>query len=302
MQEHIFFQKAIEYTKSMIKEDKEEHIYNNLSTLLFVYSDEMFSLNKLLDLDKIIAVYTESGICYEILVQPDVRELAETFGYDLNDKKVYSTTELVQELGEYKEICIKLLYAIEQFYQTRVKVLLGESIHEISPYEEEYDEEIMKLISSIQEVLPGISRQVVDYECGSTYKQSQILEDLYAFSNYELFRDFCYEHSKNCDSFKGSEIPCLVKNIKERDFLQHKINSGEVDGSKYWDIQQRINELEADISSDKKLLEQINKSSFYKREFFAMFYIALEEVVEKEQALNNFIFKVLDDELQTVKK
>lgn len=302
MQEHIFFDKAISYTKDMVEEDKEEHLCKNLSTLLFVYSKKFFELNNLIDLNKIIAIYSENGTKYEIMIQPDIQDMAYSFGYSLENIEVSTTTELVQKLGEYKETCIKLLYDIETFYKNRTDVLMGKNIRFLSPYDGDKDKEILDLISNIQEILPSISRQVIDYEYGSTHIQSQILEDLYALSNYELLRNFCKEYSKECKPFQIESIPDVIENLKEKSSLESKINSGDIEGTQYWEAQETISELEEDINYNKNIINAINTSPFYKREFFAMLYIALEDVVEKEEALNNFIFKIINNELKTVSK
>lgn len=274
--EETKFYNSIEYNLDCIR-NYDDFYTSNLSTLLFTqfeeYTDdfieEPFDLKALLDVDKCIKIeehYNETIL----KIHPMLKELSFAFNTKLIDLKIRNIKdqELVKTRVENSKNLLKkhinlLMDEINTFIIQRRELLEGKDVRFLG-YDEEKSTNISRLIFLLNETLPTRTLTTDDFE----FLPEGIM-------------------CKNKKEY-------TVKNLYNFEGLLLKLKTLALNDNEYYSLERYNRDRTKDEIDN--MLDEINSSTFFNKETFAILYIKLEGYLKKEYALNKFINQILFDE------
>lgn len=308
--EKIFFNNIIEYNQNKIL-FYDENLTLNLASLLF--SDyatnpinikshatikKKFNLFDIIKIDNLVKQYF-NGKNFIVFIQPDFEKLIQFFGYNLPkmETEIESIAERTKSL--YDTECQNALYDIESFIEIRETP--EKLIREISPYREENDKELLDLIRNLNICFSKANIKANDYFCEKTSKGQCLLIKqnkeikVNTFHNYQSLRYFCTRTALSENEYHNyhhmrkqiiGKKECEEANLK---MYPHSSESKRL-----------IMEYENMLNTIDEIIDKINDNKFYNRETFALLSLKLEILEKQEEALDEFIHKILNNELKTV--
>lgn len=299
----IFFKDIIKYDESKIKffDDK---FTLNLSTLLYSeyatnpLTRKKFSLFNIIDVFDLVVQYFD-GKNYIVFVQPDFQKLITFFGYNL--PRMESSIESISNRtkSSYYTECKNALQDIEYFIVTRN--LPEKLIREISPYEEHEDEELLNLIKNLNCCFSKPILDLTDYFCELTEggKYSLVKEKksvpVDCFYNYQSLRYFCTRTALSNNEYHNYHyLKKSIINKKEREENNLKIKPYNSESKRL------ILQYEKMLEEINEIIDKINDNKFYNTKTFALLSLKLELLEKQEEALDEFIYKILNKQLETV--
>lgn len=298
----IHFKNAIKYNQDICYHASNLY-YITLSRMTYVNTEDLVSptetidLSKLINIDKSI-IKVKNWRNYNIYVHPDLEKLAKAFGYDIMSKDIWYINPDFQ-IEEYKQKFQYLCEDIERFIRKRKYVLKDNQInilkncgHKNIPEIKKF-EEIFILIKSVLTLIPI---EINDYVTEKNKKRVKRHAHVKTIYNYQSLQNTLKKFVINKSEFFDPNDICNLLNV-EATALKNK-NLKEIDGF-YSEIENVFidNCLEEKIKATYEISDKINTSSVFCKENIAKICIALDEYVAKEKALDEFINKVLNNQL-----
>lgn len=305
-----FFKDIIEYNKNQIIFYDEDFTLNLASLLFSNYATnidstkghatvkKIFNLFNVIKVNNLVKQYFD-GKNYIVFVQPDFEYLIHFFGYNLPkmETEIESIAERTKSL--YDTECQNALYDIESFIE--IRNFPKKLIREISPYREEYDEELLDLIRNLNICFSKASLKANDFFCEKTSKGQYLLIKqnkeikVNTFHNYKSLRYFCTRTALSENEYHNyhhMKKQIIGKKEYEEANLKMYPHSSE--------SKRLIMEYENMLDMINEIIDKINDNKFYNRETFALLSLKLEILEKQEEALDEFIHKILNNELKTV--
>lgn len=300
----IDFDNAIKYNNESIKEFDGIFTVNLSKCLYSSFKNKPFTKNlfKVFDISKII----NSDLCVRIItkerksivvIQPEIQELLKVFGNNYKKmifddfKDAYSHKKNIE-----KEIRVTFR-KIFSFLADRHNILNGHYFLKTKFLTEENENELKNLILEVNEWFSTQTKIFIDYNYDICYENIDIREseiDLSYIYNFRTLRDFFKELTLQTTEFYSAE-KFLKSVLEEKEILQDEYNIG-------FDIfvDLRLYEIETQIEKINEVINKINETQICRKEIFALICLVLEDYVDKETKINNFIEKIMTDSLSYV--
>lgn len=301
----VYFENAINYTGSSIKYADDKRTIN-LSTLTYVHCDrrpfhlsfpnDIFDIGSILDPEKLVDCYQQDGE-YKIIVQKDVAELGKAFNINLETYSSFTKKEIENKICEYKGRILTLVIAINYFAENRFNFITCQNAYQILPsFLKDKHDDIMKIFSLIKETIDETEIDFNDYHLiNKKYifaRKAEIFNNLYNYKEIrKLFRKLSTSENEYYDyHYKKDNIETLISfnNIEYK-------NTGNAA------ILTKISALEKELTEINEILDKINENPAFNRELISMFSMVLEDLVDQENALDEFVKKVLTNTLSITK-
>lgn len=298
----IHFKNAIKYNQNICYKASNLH-YINLSKMTYVntedlvYPTECIDFSKLINVDKAI-IKEKNWRNYNIYVHPDLEKLAKAFGYDIMSKDIWYINPDFQ-IDEYKEKFQYLCEDIQRFIRKRKYVLKDNQInilkncdHKNIPEIKKF-EEIFVLIKSALLLTPIEINDYVTEKNKKKVKRNAHVKTIYNYQTLQntlkkfvINKNEFFDPKDICNLLNIEAINLKDKNLKETDAFNAEIENVFID-----------NCLDEKIKATYEISDKINTSPVFCKENIAKICIALDEYVAKEKALDEFINKVLNNNL-----
>lgn len=293
----IFFENTIEYNENVI--DFQELFYKtiNLSTLLHInnnaHSSKFFNLSKILKPLELVKIHYNGE--YHVFVQPDFEKLVKPFGFILK-RKTFTNKEEANEL--YKKYLKNTDVAIQHlriFVAERNEFLELNDVRLFNDFFKENWVELRTLIKNINSTLGNKTINLIDYKYEDGKLQiKKYQETVPYFFNFTSIKNFFYDLALSNNEYYNYhyDYKNIVNKYEEtkKELLKDPTN---------YTIQTLFKMTEQNYNFLMKKIDEINDCSLFNRETFALLCLALEPFVKKEEALNEFIYKVINNELST---
>lgn len=303
------FENAIKYNEKSIENYSIYHTIN-LSSAKYVFKkhkpmpsticENTFDFKNILVPKKLLKMYSDNGI-YTVIVHPDIVELGQAFGYNLNYFITKNIIEAESLFKSYETQIKSLREEINNFLKNRNLLFRNDkslAIREISPYQENKDAELQKILYYLNLSLAPSELEFNDYfytpNNDLIFFEKYKVETLTLY-NYEQLQEFLKKLiMKESEYYEDFYLLNFYQKVKEEaikklaEFPTEKI------------YQQEFIMATKVVKSIEGKLDSINRSPLFSKETFSIMYIKLEPFIKKEQGLNNFIDKVLENKLSSV--
>lgn len=303
------FENAIKYNEKSIENYSIYHTIN-LSSAKYVFKkhkpmpsticENTFDFKNILIPQNLLKMYSDNGI-YTVIVHPDIVELGQAFGYNLNYFITKNIIEAESLFKSYKTQIKSLKEEINNFLKNRNLLFRNDkslAIREISPYQENKDAELQKILYYLNLSLAPSELEFNDYfytpNNNLIFFEKYKVETLTLY-NYEQLQEFLKKLiMKESEYYEDFYLLNFYQKVKEEamkklaEFPTEKI------------YQQEFTMATKVVKSIEGKLDSINRSALFSKETFSIMYIKLEPFIKKEQGLNNFIDKVLENKLSSV--
>lgn len=301
----VYFENAINYSGSNIKyADNRRTI--NLSTLTYVHQDrrpfflsfanDIFDLGSILNPDKLVACYQLEGD-YHIIVQKDVAELGKAFNIDLSEYVSHIKKDIDNKMCEYRGRVLSLIIAVNYFAENRLNFITCQHAHQILPsFLKDKHDDILNIFSLIQKTIGEIELDINDYHFVSNKylftRKGEFINNLYNYKEIrKLFRKLSTSENEYYDyHYRKDDIKTML--------YFHK---AEYKNTKNAAIFTKISALEEEQKEIDEILDKINENPAFNRELISMFSMVLEDLIDQENAIDEFVKKVLTNTLSITK-
>lgn len=290
----VNFNNAINYNEYSIT-DYNPYQTVNISSLLYssdlklpikTLSSTFFHLKNILYTGYVIT--EEVNNKYVTVVYPAIAELLEKFNFITNEPIISDTPEEAKQAEINLKLKIQDLFeTIKRFIASRELLFSRDSLPAFG-YTSEDEQKILELIMLVNSSFLDIKEYFDDffhYSTGDTEKTEYVLSLNYLY-NYKTLKDFF----KNL-ALKNTEYYTFDKEKATVDYRRDKLEM-----LPFSDItdEEEIALLEKKSKKFKELTTFINNEPFFTREFFATFSLKLEELIEKENAIDKFVETILN--------
>lgn len=266
----------------------------NLSNLLYVNEADVlpvqFNFNSIVNIKKAFVIKKEKKE-YKILVHPEIENLAKAFKqYDLCTKTIKKPFNKKDVLEKYKEMFQILINELICFLSKRFDVLANGNFRYLNLYTV-YNNTID--CAPLEEIL-------------NFYMQTMTTQTL-------IFNDYRSYFSK-----KREQYEVVVNKIHNYKTLKEKLEEFINSDSDYYVPQEKISKLKIDIKSLEnslncsnskhlrlkktleymyEIMDHINNNPIFNKDYLTEFCKLLETYIEKETALDQFCYKILNKEI-----
>lgn len=293
----IFFENIIEYNKDVI--DVQERYYKtiNLSTLIHKnnnpYSSKIFNLSKILKPLELVQIHYNGK--YHVFVQPDFEKLIKPFGFILTKKTFINKDEANELYKKYLKSTDIAIQHLKIFVAERNEFLEQNDVRLFFNFFKENWVELRTLIQNINSTLGNKTITLTDYK----YEDGELRlktyhETVQYFFNYASLKNFFYDLALSNNEYYNYhyDYENIVNKYEEakKELLKDPTN---------YTIQTLFRMSEQNYNFLMKKIDAINDNPLFKRETFALICLALEPFIKQEEALNEFIYKVINNELLT---
>ena len=304
---NILFKNSINYTPQIINKNYGTNYTVNLSSLKYSYCPPItftgippsakFDLKSILNEKQLMKIFKKQKEGYILLVHSEIETLAKAFSMDISTIEFSTANEALEKLEEYKNRFYKLIFQVENFVAERkylvVNIPTNSSIRKISPYKEDTDKELCSLIRNLNDTLPEEELSLNDYTLDN--------EGYISFQkNHKVNTCSLYNYQKMQSFFKElvlseNEYYSDFKHKQETEYLRNVLKRMVIEKPEEIELKDKLFYTEEFLNLMYKKIDNINASPLFNKETFAMLYIKLEDFVEKEKAINNFVDKIIQD-------
>lgn len=271
---------------------------NNISTLLYASSNN-FDLKGFLFEKDLIEQHKFSEKEVVFILNPDIAKLSEAFEYIC--PVTYEENNLLHCKSE--ELTIKLdislmLNKVTEFIKKRNYAFSSCDFSHITNFDKNVQKEINEALCYLLNLMPPKELTINDwFEHQNIMIKRGYFEKVQYIHNYEMLRNLLVSYCLNPSEYFECNIG-LSKLKKEKVLLQKKLKTVSVDEQKI--IIDKINDCEMKIREYHNTISIVNEIPSFNQETISKFCLFLESYVEKEKALNNFIFAVRNNKTSTV--
>lgn len=227
-----------------------------------------------------------------IIVQPELEELAKTFGFQgLKTKNNILENDVNYLLSLYRRKYDYLVEAVKKFCKTRHLYLNGHGLFETEVLTYSENIEMSKIVQHLQGINYSFKMRYFDYKDKLTRESYE--EEVLPIYNYKTL-------SNVVQKYIDDKIEYLVTCNKITKLLTQK------------ELQEKVSKLSTmmviELSHTKTLLnitkdhmEKLNDSPYFATEYLIKLNAALKKYVEKEEVLDIFINRMLNNDLTYIR-
>lgn len=305
------FKNSITYNKKSILYHNANYTLN-LSTLYHTYnyrlqipslknvaysSDNLqFCFQNIINYENIIYVEQFNEEIYVLHVQPDIYQLIYMFDNTIPSKLSMFKEDKELKFNHLRSKIFEAFEKIDNFIEERNNFILNKNTENFvfEGMTKHASEEIKKIIYKINNTLPIQSIKYFDFfEEKSRLKKMNYTIQTNAFSDYKsIYNYFKNLINEKIEYFDGEEEINRLNRLEKqyKNFIENTIN-----GDFYKkDLEQTKLAKTLTISD----IDEINNSPLFNKENFALICLTLQDYLEKEQAIKEFINKIQTKTLQ----
>lgn len=289
--------KKIEYTEKQISYSNSCYTVN-LSSLLYFpgkeqrkscYSKTLFELGNVIIPGNVVFIDDKS---LKVEIDSDIIDLGKFFDCNFQNKSFSNINDYVDYSYQMYDEVNKLVINIKNFIRKRNKIFNKESITHISDFTKENNNELLELINALGKTIPTQRLEIVDYfefekkiiKCPSIFE----VDGIY---NYQSLQKLCKKIALQETEYYGEHYQEETAKSLKVSFQKKLLD--ETDPDIIMATEVGLNSINSILDDIKNTIDEINNSSLFTKETFALLYIMLEAFVEQEKQLEKFIKKIL---------
>lgn len=289
----IYFNRSIIYNEYTVDSYDNDGIINISKCL---YSNnindhtkqiQIFDLETIIDIEQIVKIHKNQNDLYTVLMHPDIMELAIPFGYKFKIRHNITLKEAEQVAMEWKALLSNMLNKIYSFLLKREGFVSGNFFIQTNFLPLEHSKQFAKLIEEINKCFNRNKVYFNDYILAnkSIDKEKYSLELSFIY-NYKTARNFFKKlATQNLEYYNPKEYMDPI--IKRKNFLEKNKE----------DNQEDLLFETYKLVLMEKVYDDLNIQEIFNKRTFGLITFYMEELIEKEEAINKFVYKVLNENL-----
>jgi hypothetical protein len=265
----------------------------NLSSMLYLKVDELsetklFNILNVLKPEKMFKI-KRTGIefkQYTITFHPEILKLASAFDYD---NHIYNSTIITafnkKTLKEqYKELIGNLFEKIIEFYTDRIKILQKNELNLIKKYNRVYFDvdfdEFSEIYKDIKNTTGKRTIDIIDFKSMTSTKKEEYSVTVREIFNFQSLKNYL----ENMISYENEYYnpTSLLTYFKEKAAKCEPSNK------------RKIDVLNTAIRMANRSIDRINSNPYFNVDNIDKLINALYDLIRKEQAMESFIYKILN--------
>lgn len=283
------------YCKDSITE-YDKNFTSNISSNLFVdlnntspLASQIYKFENAVSIPSAINMKRKLNGKYIVSIHPEIKKLGEAFGYDevFKDYIAKNKNEAIQKDLDFCLDVEGLLFTAEKFLTQRYNLIKKADVSEFENYFEDATEELHDIMTIIPDTLSNYVYTSEDLKFDDFYNRLDY--DRHSFyvkkvHNYESLRNFFKELAFSEKEYYENEY-MTNQMLTKRDQIKEDLSKDKGNLK----LQADLSKCERELKEIFENFDEINAIPLFTKETFAIFAVLLEEYVEKEKAVNNFI-------------